>query len=131
MTKEYIINKIKTDKSVTLEQVKGWLDCLPAVASKLKPTEFKVGDVIMNNGLHHPIVLLKKVSDGWVCGLLTTEPTCESILEACVSRFFATSFFTKTLVRTKEPQGTFMGVFENKVQLKAVYETLTQETFLK
>jgi len=93
---------------------------------KKVPSKYKKGDTLMHPIFKHPYVLLEKKAGSWVCGLLTSEPTCPEILEKTDSRFFLDEYFTKVIFTTKEPIGTFMYPFENPKQLKSVLQQLKQ-----
>ena len=93
---------------------------------KKVPSKYKKGDTLMHPIFKHPYVLLEKKAGSWVCGLLTSEPTCPEILEKTDSRFFLDEYFTKVIFTTKEPIGTFMYPFENPKQLKSVLLQLKQ-----
>ena len=93
---------------------------------KKVPSKYKKGDTLMHPIFKHPYVLLEKKAGSWVCGLLTSEPTCPEILEKTDSRFFLDEYFTKVIFTTKEPIGTFMYPFENNKQLKSVLQQLKQ-----
>ena len=89
----------------------------------------KVGDVYMHGAFKHPYVLLEKKEGYWICGLLSTEPTCNEILEPCRSRFFPDSYITRTLFTSAQVLGTFMKTYDNTphlkkvtVKLKAIFE---------
>ncbi len=93
---------------------------------KKVPSKFKKGDTLMHPIFRHPYVLLEKKGGFWICGLLTSEPTCTEILEKTDSRFFSDEYFTKVMFTTKDPIGTFMYPFENPKQLKSVLIQLKQ-----
>jgi hypothetical protein len=130
MDKTSLIEKLKKGKdSYTHEQLLSWVVALPASLGTKKPKKFKKGDVYLHPIFQHPYILLEKKSDKWVCGLLTSEPNCSEILEPCNSRFFPkeTNFFTNVLfTTTSEPDGRFVGVFDNPTQLEKVYKKLKQ-----
>ena len=90
------------------------------------PTEFKVGDVLMHPIFKHPYVLLKYNGKFWICGLLTTEPSCSEILEECQSRFFTQNYFTRVILTVTKPYGSFMNTYDNKKHLKKVTKKLKQ-----
>jgi len=130
MDKNILIEKIKKGKdSYTHEQLILWVNSLPASLGTKKPKKFKKGDVYLHPIFQHPYILLEKKNDKWVCGLLTSEPNCSEILEPCNSRFFPkeTNFFTNVLFTTSaEPDGRFVGVFDNPTQMEKVYKKLKQ-----
>jgi len=119
MDKNILLEKVKAG-NYSKEQLMGWIGCLPNTALKIKPTEWKSGDVLMHSFFIHPYVLLKKTKDGWLCGLFTSNEGCPEILEQAQSRFFSASYFTKTLFITSEVHGSFMGVYENQKHLREV-----------
>jgi len=84
------------------------------------PSKYKKGDTLMHPIFRHPYVLLEKKGGSWICGLLTSEPSCTEILEKTDSRFFLDAYFTKVIFTTKDPIGTFMYPFENPKQIKSV-----------
>lgn len=121
MDKQQLIDKVKTLNSIDKNQLLGWLQALPNTASRpTKPNINKVGDVYMHSIFVHPYVLLEEKNGEWICGLLTSEPTCKDILEPCQSRFFGTNFFTKVLFTVNEINGTFLGVYENPKHLNKI-----------
>lgn len=124
MNKNELINKIKTSKTFSKEEVLNWCNNLPKDTGMFKPSSLKVGDIFRHNVLgQHPYVLLKKKKNIWVCVLITTDDNCSEILEKCESRFLSNSYFTINLLGVKSPQG-FLGVYENKKHLKSIYELL-------
>ena len=124
MDKAQLVEKIK-GKNYTHEQLIGWINCLPGSTGTKKPTVNKVGDVFMHPIFLHPYVLLEKNKDGiWICGLLTTDEKYEQILEPCNSRFFSTSFFTKTLFTLSAPIGAYCNVYDNNKHLKSIIKSL-------
>ena len=56
--------------------------------------------------------------------LVTSEPTCNEILEPCKSRFFDDNFITRTMFTTVDPVGRFMYPYENSRQLNLVSKKL-------
>jgi hypothetical protein len=80
----------------------------------------------MHPVFQHPYVLLERKGDVWICGLLTTDEKYEQILEPCKSRFFVTSYFTKTLFTMNEPIGAYCNVFDNNQQIKKVIKQLRE-----
>lgn len=125
MNKDFIIEKLKGKEVPKLNDLIGWIEHLPRTSYKY-PIEFKRGDVLMHKIFKHPYVLLKKTEEYWICGLLTTEETFPDILQKCESRFFHDGYFTRTIFTCVEPYGSFMGVFDNKDQIKSIYDSLTQ-----
>lgn len=123
MDKAEILKKIKSG-DYNQEKLIGWITALPGTNAQRKPSEYKVGDVLMSNVFKHPYVLLKKKSNGWIAGLLTSEDNCPEILEKCNSRFFSENFITKALFTVTEIQGSFINNFDNNKQLKEVYNKL-------
>lgn len=121
--KAFILKKIE-EGNATVEQIKGWVTAMPGASVSRTPIQYRKGDVLMHPVFRHPYVLLKKKSGMWICTALTSEPTCNEILEPCVSRFFATSFFTRMLFTVQQPSGTFMNVYDNHKQLISVREKL-------
>lgn len=87
---------------------------------KKVPSKYKKGDTLMHPIFRHPYVLLEKKGDSWICGLLTSEPSCAEILEKTDSRFFLEEYFTKVIFTTKDPIGTFMYPFDNPKQIKSI-----------
>jgi hypothetical protein len=124
MNKDYIIEKIEKN-DFTPEKLLGWVKALPGAKNKLKPVTNKVGDMYMHNVFQHPYILLEQKPDGyWICGLLTSEETCNEILYKTESRFLHESYFTRALFTVTEPTGTFYGVYDNEKHLKKVLSDL-------
>lgn len=123
MTRDDIIEKVQRGEH-SKEKLLGWLRTLPGNLNKVKPAECKVGDVFMHNVFHHPYVLLEKKGDMWICGLLTSEETCNEILCKAKSRFFTNNYFTKALFTVGIPTGSFYGVYDNRRQLSSVLKQL-------
>lgn len=123
-TKESILplmnsNEYVDEKSAMIE--------VQNVISKTKngvPTKYKKGDTLMHPIFRHPYVLMEQKGDDWVCGLLTSNPDCDEILEKCKSRFFSESHFTKVLFTVSNPIGSFMFPFENTRQVNKVLKDL-------
>ena len=88
------------------------------------PTKFKKGDVLMHPVFKHPYVLFDYKDGAWICGLLTTEKTCEEIIEKANSRFYPDSYFTKILFTKKTIAGQYIGIFDNTRQLNRVISKL-------
>jgi hypothetical protein len=124
MDKKQLSEKVKKG-NYTPEQLLNWIQCLPGSSGTHKPTKNKVGDVYMHPVFMHPYVLLEKKKDGiWICGLLTSDEKYEQILEPCISRFFISSFFTKTLFTLSSPIGAYCNVYDNNPHLKRVIKEL-------
>jgi hypothetical protein len=123
MNPQFIIDKIKNG-NVSNEKILSWLNAMPNPLPKLKPIEYKIGDVFMHNVFHHPYVLLEKKGDMWLCGLLTSEESCTEILCEVKSRFLINSYFTRALFTVVIPQGSFYGVYDNKRHLSSVLKKL-------
>ena len=128
MDKTILLEKVKAG-NYSKEQLIGWIGCLPNTTLKIKPTEWKSGDVLMHSFFSHPYILLKKTKEGWICGLLTSNEGCPEVLEQCQSRFFPISYITKTLFITTEVHGSLMGVYQNDRHLREVLNQL--KTILK
>jgi hypothetical protein len=123
MDRDYIIEKLQTTEP-TKEKLLGWLNAMPAVAAKVKPIDYKVGDVFMHTIFRHPYVLMEKKDDMWVCGLLTTESTCTEILCKTRSRFFNDQYFTRALFTITIPTGIFYGVYDNKKHISSILKKM-------
>lgn len=124
MDKAGLIAKI-TNKNYTHEQLLAWVESMPNKTGRVAPAELKAGDVLMHPVFKHPYVLLSEIrKNEWVCTLLTSDPECREILEACDSRFFGKSFFTKALFTSVDPEGSYMAPFENQKQVKEVHAKL-------
>jgi hypothetical protein len=124
MNKTIIIDKIKSG-DYDEQRLLVWLESLPNV-NKIKPNEYKVGDVLFHKHFKHPYVLLE-YKDGWICGLLTSNENCLEVLEQCNSRFFFDSYFTKTLFMVEKVENEFMlGVFDNNKQIKRILSKLRE-----
>lgn len=125
MDKYILLDKIKKG-NFTPEQLTVWVQSLPGSSATKKPSKNKVGDVYMHPVFQHPYVLLEKKNDVWICGLFTTDEKYQQILEPCNSRFFTTSFFTKTMFTISEPIGPYCNVFDNNTQIKKVLKQLRE-----
>lgn len=123
MDKATLIKKIE-DGKFTTEQLLGWVKCLPGNSLAKRPTDYRVGDVLMHPVFQHPYVLLERGRDHWVAGMLTSEEFCEEILAEAESRFFSGNHFTRIIFTVKEPVGTFLNVFDNPKQLRDVLAEL-------
>lgn len=128
MTKLEVISKINltsvNSTEINKSSVIGWINSIPS-ANKIKPIEFKIGDVFMHPVFKHPCVLLEKKKEFWLCGILTTESECNEILEICKSRFFNASYFTKVLFTIQNPNDmSFLGVYENNSHIKHILSKL-------
>ena len=92
----------------------------PSKGKKI-PSFYKKGDVLMHAVFKHPCVLLEEKGGAWICGLLTSEPTCTEILEKADSRFFQENYFTKTMFTLSDPSlCQFMYPFDNDKQIDSV-----------
>jgi hypothetical protein len=123
MDRDYIIEKLQSGEP-TKEKLLGWLRAMPSTSAKKRPVEYKVGDVFMHSIFHHPYVLMEKKGDMWICGLLTSEPSCAEILCETRSRFFTENYFTRSLFTVAVPTGSFYGVYDNKRHLTSVLKRL-------
>jgi hypothetical protein len=119
MDKESILAKIKSG-SYDQNKLIGWINALPMSDGKRKPTEYRIGDVMMHGVFKHPYILLKKRKTDWLCGLMTSDESCPEVLEGCQSRFFNEKYITKTLFIMTELQGSFLNVYQNDKHLKEV-----------
>ncbi len=124
MDKQTLLDKVKKGNPDNAQIIR-WVECLPGSSATSKPTKNKIGDVYMHPIFKHPYVLLDRKPDGvWICALLTSDPDFEQNLEACNSRFFENSYFTKTLFTLSEPLGSWVNVFDNNKQVKSVLKKL-------
>lgn len=129
MDKHTLLTKINSLQGLNQpekDKILGWASSLPNLTSKVTPSEYKAGDVLMHPVFLHPYVLFEKQKDHWICGLITSEQSCAEILEACQSRFFTNNFFTKVIFSVKEPVGFFMSPYENKIHLTKVHKELSK-----
>ena len=122
MNVDFIIDKIKTG-DFTGDKVIGWLNAL-ATSNFMTPNENKVGDVYMHVIFKHPYVLLEQKENRWVCGLLTSNENCDTILCKAESRFFENALFVETLFLVGEPRGVFYGIYDNNKHIKKVLKKL-------
>lgn len=131
--KDFFLNKVK--ENVSREELATILQNMTKPGPKPEgtpqptpkkniPTQYKKGDVLMHPIFQHPYILLEKTDKYWLCCLITSEPTCPEILEACKSRFFADNFITRTYFTTVEPIGKFMYPYENPRQLNSIVKSL-------
>lgn len=123
MTKAAIIERLSSG-DYPMDKILGWVKALPGSSKSFSPTTPKVGDVFMHKIFLHPYVLLERKNDYWVCGLLTSEPSCDEILCETNSRFFTGSYFTRALFTVIVPTGSFYGVHDNKRHLTSVLKKL-------
>jgi hypothetical protein len=123
MDREYIIEKLENGEP-TKQKLLGWLRALPPTSAKIRPNTYKVGDVFMHTVFHHPYVLMEKSGNMWICGLLTSEPSCAEILCETRCRFFNQNYFTRSLFTVSVPTGSFYGVYDNKRHLNSVLKKL-------
>ena len=119
MERDEIIAKVKQG-NYNQNQLLGWLQALPTSTEKRKPSEYKVGDVLMHSVFKHPMILLKKQKEDWLCGLMTSDENCPEKLEECRSRFFEGKYITKTLFTTSEIKGSFVNTYEKNKQLRDI-----------
>jgi len=129
MNKHKLETLVKEDATLGVpkefkSKVLGWIGALPAAGFKTKPIKLKRGDVYMHPVFRHPCVFLEKRDGYWICGLLTTEPTCSEILEPCKSRFFSDNYFTRVMYTQVAPIGSFMNPFDNPKQIREVTKKL-------
>lgn len=124
MDKLQLLDKVNSLQTIDKSQLISWIKSMPNSESRPSPTTNKIGDVYMHSIFKHPYVLLAKRGEVWLCGLLTSSSDCCEILEQGQSRFFSTSYFTKSLFTITNVQGNFLGVYENKKHLKKVFDSL-------
>jgi hypothetical protein len=129
--KDVLMDKVNNSINLEKSEVISWFDGIPNLSleddtpkKKGIPSSYKKGDVLMHKIFRHPYVLLEKKSDYWICCLMTTEESCEEILEKANSRFFPESYFTKVLFTISEPVGPYMYPFDNNRQLNKVLDDL-------
>jgi hypothetical protein len=123
MNRDYIIEKLMSGEP-SKDKLLGWLKAMPSTTAKVKPTQYKVGDVFMHPIFHHPYVLMEYKYGMWICSLLTSEESCTEILCETRSRFFTNNYFTRVLFTVAVPTGTFYGVYDNKRHLTSVLKKL-------
>ena len=128
-TKEDIISWLNETESIEdkEEAVKEVVNVIKK--TKKAPTSYKKGDVVMHSFFRHPCVLFeyKKETNTWICGSLTSEPTCEEILEECKSRFFTDAYFTNVLFTMSMPEKhSFMFTYDNNRHLTSVFKKLKE-----
>ena len=129
MDKQQLLDKVKNIQNVPQaekDKITAWVTCMPNTTSKVTPSVYKVGDVLMHPIFQHPYMLLEKKNDEWVCTLLTSDEKCSEILEKCESRFYSENYFTKVIFTTKEPVGSFMSPYDNNTHMKKVYKKLKE-----
>jgi len=119
MDKSELISKIK-NKNYTQDQLLGWIGALPGGTATRKPIKVKRGDVFMHPVFQHPYIFLEKKNGFWLCGLITSEPTCTEILEPCKSRFFSTNYITRVFFTQTTAVGSFINIYDNPKHLKEV-----------
>lgn len=119
MDKDTLLEKIKKG-GYNQQQLLEWVNHMPGNPEKRKPSNYKVGDVIVHSVFKHPYILLKKRKSDWICGLMTSDEKCPEILEACQSRFFVDKYITKTMFIVSEINGQFINVYENPAHVKEV-----------
>ena len=129
MNRDELFAKVQSTQTLDKDKLLGWINSMPKTGGKVVPSSYKVGDVFMHPIFQHPYILLENKNKLWMCVLLTSDSEFREILEPCESRFFDTSFICKSLFTTKEPIGSFMGVYENLQHLKKIHKGL-KELFL-
>jgi hypothetical protein len=124
MDRSELLRLVKT-KDYDQDKLIGWINAMSPNTYPKSPIHNKVGDIYMHPIFLHPCVLLEKQKDGsWICGLLTTEPTCPEIFCNADSRFVGESYFTTALFSVQEPNGRFFAVYDNDKHLKKVLKNL-------
>lgn len=108
-------------------QLLQWVKHLPNDKLVLKPIRHKAGDIYFNPIFSHPLVLVKKSKELWVCALLTTKDYTAGVIEPCQSRFTPNSYFTSSLVTLSDNElmpSRFMGVYDNTKHLREVFKKI-------
>lgn len=119
MDKAELSKKIKSG-NYSQEQLLGWVGALPGSTASRKPVKLKRGDVFMHPVFAHPYIFLEKKNGFWLCGLITSEPTCTEILEPCKSRFFSENYITRVFFTQTTAVGSFVNTYDNSKHLKEV-----------
>jgi len=125
MTKKELIKKIDENPGLyTKAQLLEWIKLLPNLKA-LQPTINRAGDIYFNENICHPIVLVKKVKENWVCVQHTSKETINSPIQA-KSRF-TDGYFYNHLMEIHESLITemeFMGIYSNTSHLLEVYKII-------
>ena len=129
MTKKELMDKVQAG-NFTPEKLARWIQCLPS-SSNAKPTKYKKGDVLMHPVFNHPYVLLHRKRGYWLATLITSEETCNEILEPCESRFFDKSFISKSIFTVTKVTGSFVATYDNHDHLNSVRKSLIEIVTVK
>lgn len=115
-------------KTIPKTLIQGWVKPLPSVGITRgggDPKSVKKGDVYFHGIFQHPIVVVKVNPDGLCIGmLLTSNVNCNTILEQCDSRFYYSSFITKSLHLFDPSKNKFIGVYDNNAHLTSAYNRI-------
>jgi len=123
MNKTQIIEKIEAGEK-DINKIKTWINCLPNFCRKQTPKNIRIGDVYFKGELGHPILILGKREDLFLCVLFTTENTTPGIICKANSRFFYDSYITSTILLTRVDMNKFVGVYENRKHITEIKKLL-------
>lgn len=122
MTKKLLIENIsKSSYQYNKVQLLDWIKLLPN-RRVLTPRTNKVGDIYHHTIFLHPIVLVKKKKDNWICLLMTSESLLNASIQA-ESRFVE-SYFSHVIVEVHQSTlelNEFMGTYNNNKHLREVF----------
>ncbi len=123
MTKEILYEKVFKNE-FSQAQLLTWIKGLENNV-KLKPKFYKIGDIFHHAIFNHPIVLVKKKENSYICLMLTSN----EILEAKTpseSRFIE-GFIASVLIEVHVDNlknHKFIGLYDNNKHLNEVYRHL-------
>jgi hypothetical protein len=95
------LKRLSCKQDVQLKELKSEiLNLKPEYQYSNKPIECKKGDIYFNNGLQHPVVMIKKIDGKWWGILITSSPTCDNTTGIEVKHRFSNivSYYTKTIL---------------------------------
>lgn len=122
------VNELSIDKANKSKILK-WIKALPTNNFRVRPTHYRIGDVFMHPFFQHPIVLMKRIQNGFICGLLTSNPNCTVALSKCDSRLFYESYWAPTLTIINDSDldtFRFYGLYDNDKEIQLIYESLSE-----
>jgi len=127
MTAIDIINRINNGEQ-SIKNIRQMLFTVPKSEVK-RPTAYKCGDIFYHTGFEHPMIAIKKVrgtdkeTPNWLFVMLSTKGEKSHCIEKVQSRF-EVGYFTRSITVDNPNNFGFLGVCENKAQVKRIYEAL-------
>lgn len=126
MNKQELLSKIRTKPSWSINDLQPIINDLEITyKSKIVPNHLKAGDIIYNQQLVHPALIIKVIDEETIlCSLLTSNDKFKHNLCKLESRIFQNTYVSKSLMYMNNDVNSYICTLDNRLQFYNIIRSL-------